>query len=87
MTTSRLKDIAYEDDLKKRAFAAYYRRTGEFGDRPEWNDSTLGIHNGKEYIVLRNLHRNDGSIVAVYRVRPKGVLKGLKRYPEELGQD
>ncbi len=39
-------------------------------------------HEGKHYVVL-NL-KNVNGILAVYRVRNTGVLKGLKRWPQEI---
>ena len=45
-------------------------------------DSGVQEINGKRYVVLRNL----GGILAVYRVRTDGILKGLKRWPKELDQ-
>ena len=37
-------------------------------------------HNGLKYVVLRNTN----GVLAVYRIRPNGALKGLKRYPKAL---
>ena len=45
-------------------------------------DSGVQEVNGKRYVVLRNVN----GIMAVYRVRTDGILKGLKRWPKELEQ-
>ncbi|SRR5258708_37582872 len=75
-TTSR-------DRLIDRAIAAWFRSPVPYGgppDVPNNNLSALEECGGKHYVVLRNRQ----GIVAVYRVRPNGVLKGLKRWPKEL---
>ena len=66
------------DELKQRAFAAYFRSGGT--EQPSSKSGSQKSTDGKEYVVLRNVN----SILAVYRVKPDGVLKRLKRYPAEL---
>lgn len=66
-----------KDNLLRRAYAAYFRGGGM--DQPS-NDSTVETVAGKDYIVLKNAN----GILAVYRVRNNGLLKGLKRWPKEL---
>jgi hypothetical protein len=66
-----------DDDLKRRAFAAYFRSGGEFALQPSDSASELAFHNGKAYVVLRN----GGGTLAVYRVRNNGILKSLRRWP------
>ena len=63
------------DDLMKRAFAAWFRSGGT--DQPSATSSGVESHDGKQYVVLRNTR----GVMKVYRVRPDGMLKGLRRYP------
>jgi hypothetical protein len=44
------------------------------------NTSYLAELAGKQYVVLENVN----GVLAVYRVRNDGILKGLKRWPREL---
>jgi hypothetical protein len=69
--------IATDDDLTRRAFAAYFRGGGT--DQPA-NTSGVVEHDGRLYVVLLNTR----GTLAVYRVRPDGVLKGLRRWPAAL---
>ena len=69
-----------DDALRQRAFAAHYRLAAARGGiytQPGWDESCTEEHNGKRYVVLRNIN----GVLAVYRIRPNGALKGLKRYP------
>ena len=66
------------DEMQRRATAAWFRGGGR--DQPAWNDSTMEQSAGKYYVVLRNTN----GVMAVYRVRNDGVLKRLKRWPEEI---
>ena len=68
-----------EDDLLRRAIAAYYRGAGPGVMQPA-NTSSVDTVDGLHYVVLRNVR----GVLAVYRVRNDGVLKGLKRWPAEL---
>lgn len=73
--------MSTDDPLIKRAFAAYFRGAGALESRPiPSNDSYVMEHEGKHYVVLKNVN----GILAVYRVRNSGVLKGLKRWPQEI---
>jgi hypothetical protein len=70
------------DPIIDRAFAAYFRtaaRKGIRADQPA-GDSHLCELDGRQYVVLHNIR----GILAVYRVRNDGILKGLKRWPKEL---
>lgn len=71
------------EPLINRAFAAYFRAAAREGydavDQPA-NTSALLDREGKQYVVLHNIR----GILAVYRVRNDGVLKGLKRWPKDL---
>lgn len=66
-----------EEEFLRRAISAHFR----YGaiDMPSKNSGFTTIK-GKEYVVLVN----GGGILSVYRVRNDGVLKKLKRYPEEI---
>jgi hypothetical protein len=71
------------DELTSRAMTAWFRAGRAAGladpDQPA-NDSGPVVHEGKRYVVLRNVR----GVLAVYRVRNDGVLKRLKRWPPEL---
>lgn len=79
--------IATDGELVRRAMAAYYRsgRREGLADAQitiPGNDSDVQEYNGKQYVVLRNVN----GVLAVYRVRNDGMLKGLKRWPQEIGE-
>jgi len=61
-----------------RALAAYFRYGGT--EQPNHGHSGEQEHNGKRYVVLRNVN----GILAVYRITTDGQLKRLKRWPKEL---
>jgi hypothetical protein len=65
------------EDVVSRAFAAYFRAGGQ--DRPALTSGER-VHEGKRYVVLES----DSGTLAVYRVRPSGVLKGMRRWPKEI---
>jgi hypothetical protein len=71
------------DDLTRRAFAAWFRseNDGEAAsvDQPSTSSGPVE-HNGKTYVVLRNVR----GTMAVYRVRTSGQLKRLRRWPAEV---
>ena len=68
-----------EDGLVRRAFAAYFKFSDSCPDQPS-NTSGIETVGGKDYVVLRNVN----GILAVYRIRNNGMLKGLKRWPAAL---
>jgi len=70
MTTNTTDPVA-------RALSAWYRQEGF--QQPS-SDSGLVEHNGKEYVVLRNVT----GVLGVFRIRPNGALKRLKRWPAAL---
>jgi hypothetical protein len=70
---------SFKGDPIDRAFAAYFRTEGAYAAQPS-NHSDVQEHAGKEYVVLRNVN----GILAVYRIRPSGELKRLRRWPTEL---
>jgi hypothetical protein len=72
-------NIDTDDNLTGRAFAAYFQAGGM--DQPA-NTSGVVECDDKLYVVLHS--GND--ILAVYRVRPNGLLKGLKRWPVEIDE-
>jgi hypothetical protein len=69
-----------EQDLTRRAIAAYYRSGKGDPMSPPSKYSGLVAREGLHYIVLRNAN----GVLAVYRVRSDGMLKALKRWPSEL---
>jgi hypothetical protein len=75
---------ATEAELTARAIAAYARQSVREGFIYEQPADYSGVEEagGKEYVVLRNVN----GILAVYRVRNDGILKGLKRWPTALGE-
>jgi hypothetical protein len=83
MSTFKVLAIARDNEpLIDRAFAAYFRAGAREGASPDMpaNDSCLCELDGKQYVVLSNIR----GVLAVYRVRNNGILKGLKRWPKEL---
>src|ERR1700741_5024080 len=70
---------ADEDPLLRRAHAAYLRNTPT-ADLSYPMSSELRQINNKSYVVLRNAHE----LLRVYRVRPDGVLRVMRRPPKEL---
>lgn len=70
-------------DLENRALIAYMRKTAKLGgsiiqpSRPQV--TTIG---DKKYVLLTNVN----GILAVYRVRQDGKLKGLVRWPKEFDE-
>ena len=67
------------NSLTQRALAAYFRA----GSVNQPGETVAVEHAGKWYIVLANVN----GVLAVYRIREvngEPVLKGLKRWPEEV---
>jgi len=78
----RIEKIWYdEDDIKRRAFKAYFKRFGECADQPSSDVGFFEIA-GKDYVVLSNVN----GILAVYRICNDGRLKFLKKYPKEIAE-
>jgi len=77
-----MDDITEDTDrgLTRRAFAAYFRAGGT--DQPS-DSSGVVEHDGLTYIVLYNV----SGTLAVYRIRPTGALKRLRRWPAPLDQN
>lgn len=68
---------AANDELTRRAFAAYFR-TG--GTEQPGKASGVVDRNGKLYVVLHNAR----GVLAVYRVRNDGMLRRMRRWPSDL---
>jgi hypothetical protein len=66
-----------DDDLTRRAFAAWFRSGGT--NQPS-SASGLIEWQGKQYVILQSAL----GTLAVYRVRPGGQLKRLKRWPAQV---
>jgi len=72
-------ELKYEpDEMLRRAMAAWFRAGGS--DQPGRDASTIEKAGGKDYVVLRNVN----GVLAVYRIRNDGMLKRLRRWPEEI---
>lgn len=79
-------DMTSEINLVDRAVTAYFKksvRDNLVAMQPS-NDSTVESIGNRSYVVLRNAK----GILAVYGVRSSdGILKGLNRWPTQLGQE
>jgi hypothetical protein len=71
-----------DDDLTRRAMSAYFRTDQTVAPPIPSSNSGVVELNGKHYVVLLNVN----GVLAVYRVRPQGILKRLKRWPAELAE-
>lgn len=69
-----------EDDLRRRAFAAYFKSGGTA--QPSGSSGAI-IVDGLKYVHLHN----SGQTLAVYRVDTVGRLKRLKRWPKAIDAD
>ena len=86
MLVARPKIIASVKDnepLINRAFAAYFREAAREGAilQPA-STGHLCEFRGKRYVVLGS----GADSCRVYRVRNDGILKGLRRWPREIGE-
>jgi hypothetical protein len=72
-----------DENLTRRAIGALFRYS-DTRAMPLWsqpaNTSGVRFHDAKAYVVLENTR----GVLAVYRVRPNGVLKRLRRWPAAL---
>ena len=69
-----------QQDFTQRAIAAYFRTGTKEGwrcDQPSAADSGTVELNNRHYVVLANSR----GILAVYRIKPDGLLRRLKRWP------
>lgn len=72
-----------DEGLIRRAIAAAAREAARLGGQMMLpGDVQVAEVDGRRYVVMTN--RN--GILGVYRVRPDGILKGMKRWPKELDQ-
>ena len=72
-----------QQDFTQRAIAAYFRTGTKEGwrcDQPSAADSGTVELNNRHYVVLANSR----GILAVYRIKPDGLLRRLKRWPHAL---
>ena len=53
---------------------------GQSFDEPARSESEEVTLDGKRYVVLANTHE----ILAVYRIKPDGLLRRLRRWPKTL---
>jgi hypothetical protein len=67
------------NDLVRRAYAAIYRSGAEL---PGVMTGRVAEAKGRQYVVISGGHKD--AVLAVYRVRNDGMLKGLRRWPREL---
>ncbi len=76
---------SHDFNLEKRALSAYYTKsTRETGGSPiiPRYPQCVTIRE-KDYVVVPGGPRG---VLMVYRVKPDGLLKGLKRYPKEISE-
>lgn len=70
-----------DEKLVLRAMSAYFRHDGYM--QPNRYDTRVETIEGLRYVVLAS---GGNHILAVYRVRNDGKLKGLKRWPKEIDE-
>jgi hypothetical protein len=73
-------------DHYHRAMAAYFRyckKENYIPDQPSGSSSGECTVQGREYVRLANVR----GLLAVYRIKPDGLLRRLKRWPKELEED
>jgi len=75
-----MKDESYETRALSAYFKAGKNAVGQL-QQPGY-PQIAKTEDGKQYVVLTNRH----GILAVYRIRTDGILKGLKRWPEEISK-
>lgn len=83
MTDADRPAVADDADLIRRALAAYYRSADHSGVaalQAPGQDSRVTECEGRRYVVLTNT----SGVLAVYRVRNDGMLKGLRRWPNAI---
>jgi hypothetical protein len=74
-----------DEEVMERAFRAYFRAGRREGyldsqiNQPA-NYSCVQWHDGRDYAVLRN----GNGILAVYRMKADGSLRGVDRWPKAL---
>lgn len=78
-----LATAADDDPMIARALAAYYRSAAVNGmvKHPSARSYRGIAGNGLPYVVLM---ASTNEILAVYRIRPQGLLKRLRRWPADV---
>jgi len=72
-----------KEGYETRAIGAYFKAgKNAVGQQQIPSAQEMKTEDGKRYVVLTNRH----GILAVYRIRTDGILKGLKRWPEEISK-
>jgi hypothetical protein len=79
LSIHHIRKVTSVDELTARALVAFVRSDGP----AHVSDHRSGqVHIEDEtYVVLRN---NRGGLLAVYRYRPSGMLRRLKRWPKAI---
>jgi hypothetical protein len=81
-TKTKGKIVTSDEELLTRAMHAFFvasRKNGLVFDQPS-NSSDVQQFAGKRYVILQNVN----GVLAIYRVRNDGMLKRLKRWPDNL---
>jgi len=81
--TPRERNAAFDatdDDLLRRACAAWFRSGGNV--QPDLHRCSVTELEGLRYVVLKNV---DG-LLAVYRVKNDGMLRAMARWPKAFGK-
>ena len=68
-------------DRAVRAWRSYEKGKGMYPTQPSGSASQeMTTEDGREYVALANCN----GLLAVYRVRPNGTLRRIKRVPHEI---
>ena len=79
MAKTKVKALYFSpEDMTRRAFAAWFKTGGM--DAAGGRDSGCEEHDGKHYVVLRNIR----GVMAVYRIGNDGNLRRMKRPPKTI---
>jgi hypothetical protein len=74
------------EEWVSRALAAWYRgsKTGHTRMYPaEGMSAHVALPDGKQYVVIANSFQ----VLGVYRIRPSGVLRLLKKWPKAVEEE
>ena len=76
--------VAIGEDYVCRALSAWFRGGRSRGEERLYPSETLSqqviLPDGKQYVLLAN----SSGVLAVYRIRPSGLLRWLRRWPKEV---
>lgn len=72
------------DDLTRRALTAYAKSDGPAAVKVSVSHSGVFTVGDKTYVVLADRREN---VLAVYKHRPSGLLRRLKRWPNLFNDD